>query len=224
MRLGARTRRRARGPKHGAAQGALGASRPEPGIKPKDLLGIPWRLAFALRENGWYLRQEVIWHKQNPMPESVADRFTRAHEQIFLLSKRARYYFDQAAISEPSVYPRDPGNLRPVRVPPHERQSGLRAKLHEIGPRAWRNRRDVWSVASQTFRGEHFAVFPEKLITPCLLAGSAIGDTVLDPFMGSGTTARVARQLQRYFIDCELNRRFVEAASLFLSTPKEVLP
>jgi site-specific DNA-methyltransferase (cytosine-N4-specific) len=202
------------GPKHADAQSMAGGMRLEgTAIKAKDLIGIPWRLAFALRDDGWYLRQEIIWHKRNPMPESVTDRCTRAHEQLFLLSKRARYYFDHEAIREPSTGRRGPGNLRPVRAPPGERTGAnakLRGRLHQIGARALRNRRDVWSLASQPFRGEHAAVFPERLVTPCVLAGSRIGDTVLDPFMGSGTTARVARRLQRHFIGGELNRSFVD--------------
>lgn len=160
-------------------------------------------------EPGWYLRQDVIWHKPNPMPESVADRCTRSHEHIFLLSKRPRYYFDQAAIREPSTDPRGPGNLRPVRQPPGERatsaNANLRGGLHRIGARALRNKRDVWTVATRPFRDSHFAVFPDRLIVPCILAGSRPGDIVLDPFMGSGTTASVALQHGRQYLGCELN-------------------
>lgn len=206
------------GTKHGAAQAAAGAIWPAGDVKAKDMLGIPWMLAFALRRDGWYLRQDLIWHKPNTMPESVADRCTRSHEHIFLLSKRPRYYFDQAAIREPSTDPRGPGNLRPVRQPPGERatsaNANLRGSLHRIGAHALRNKRDVWTVATRPFRGSHFAVFPERLIAPCILAGSRSGDTVLDPFIGSGTTGAVALRLQRHFIGCELVRSFIDQQRL----------
>ncbi len=189
-----------------------------PGLKPKDMIGIPWMLAFALRRDGWYLRQDLIWHKPNVMPESVTDRCTCSHEHIFLLSKHARYFFDHAAIREPSADPRGPGNLRPVRQPPGERASSananLRGSLHKIGARAMRNKRDVWTVATRAFKGGHFAVFPERLIVPCILAGSRAGDTVLDPFIGSGTTGAVALRLQRHFIGCELVRSFIDPQRL----------
>ncbi|CAB3648352.1 DNA-methyltransferase [Achromobacter pestifer] len=189
-----------------------------PGLKPKDLLGIPWLLAFALRQDGWYLRQDIIWAKPNPMPESVRDRCTRSHEHLFLLSKSKRYHFDNAAIREPSTDPRGPGNVRPVRQPPGERGSGpnanLRGNLHRITARPTRNRRDVWSIASRAFKGSHFAVFPQELVALCILAGSRPGDTVLDPFMGSGTTAAVALRLQRHFIGCELNGSFLDLQHL----------
>lgn len=206
------------GRKHGAAQAAVGAVWPAGDVKAKDMLGIPWMLAFALRRDGWYLRQDLIWHKPNTMPESVTDRCTRSHEHVFLLSKRARYYFDHEAIREPSVDPRGPGNLRPVRQPPGEHASSananLRGSLHRIGARAMRKKRDVWTVATQPFRGSHFAVFPDRLIVPCIQAGSRVGDTVLDPFIGSGTTAAVALRLQRHFIGCELVRSFIDQQRL----------
>ncbi|MDR2031607.1 MAG: site-specific DNA-methyltransferase [Azoarcus sp.] len=200
------------GPKHAPAQGSAGGMRPGEGLKPKDLIGIPWQLALALRDDGWFLRQDIIWAKANPMPESVTDRCTRAHEYVFLLARSARYHFDQAALREPASCPRGPGNLRPVRRPPGEARNRLRGKLHQIGPRETRNKRDVWTIASRPFAGNHFAVFPEGLVTPCILAGSRPGDTVLDPFMGSGTTGTVAARLGRRFIGCELN-------PAFLSTP-----
>jgi site-specific DNA-methyltransferase (cytosine-N4-specific) len=196
------------GPKHGRAQAAASEMRLEAGLKPKDLIGIPWRLAFALREDGWFLRQDIIWAKQNPMPESVTDRCTRSHEYVFLLSRNARYHFDATALREPASCPRGSGHSRPVRSPPGE-FNRLRAHLHRIGPREMRNKRDVWSIGARPFTGNHFAVFPEALITPCLLAGSRIGDTVLDPFMGSGTTGAVAARLGRHFIGCELNPAFL---------------
>lgn len=152
-----------------------------PDCKPKDLIGIPWMLAFALRADGWYLRQEIIWHKPNPMPESVKDRCTKAHEQIFLLSKSPRYYFDTAAMQEVSVD-----------------GSGVR------------NRRSVWSVATRSYKGAHFATFPPALIEPCVLAGCPVGGVVLDPFGGSGTTAGVAVAHGRNAILCELNTEYGE--------------
>lgn len=206
------------GRKHGAAQAAVGGIWSAGDVKAKDMLGIPWMLAFALRRDGWFLRQDLIWHKPNTMPESVADRCTRSHEHILLLSKRSRYYFDQAAIREPSTDPRGPGNLRPVRQPPGERATGananLRGSLHKIGARTLRNKRDVWTVATRPFKGGHFAVFPDRLIVPCILAGSRVGDTVLDPFIGSGTTGVVALRHQRHFIGCELVRSFIDQQRL----------
>jgi len=201
------------GGKHGAAQATSDNVRPSGDVKAKDLLGIPWRLAFALRRDGWYLRQDIIWHKPNAMPESVTDRCTRSHEYVFLLSKSRRYYFDHERIREPAAYPRGPGNLHPVSQPPHA-PLRLRNNLHKIGPRQTRNKRDVWTVATSAFKGSHFAVFPPRLIEPCVLAGSRIGDTVLDPFMGSGTTAAVAKQYQRHFIGCELVEAFIEQQRL----------
>jgi DNA modification methylase len=150
-------------------------------LKNKDLIGIPWRVAFALQDDGWYLRQDIIWHKPNPMPESVRDRCTKAHEYIFLLSKGPRYHFDSEAMQEPTS------------------QNGAGATL------GTRNRRSVWSVSTKPFKGAHFATFPPDLIEPCILAGCPAGGTVLDPFMGSGTTAAVALQHGRQFVGVELN-------------------
>jgi DNA modification methylase len=182
---------------------------PEQGIKPKDLIGIPWMLAFALRADGWYLRQDIIWHKPNPMPESVTDRCTKSHEYLFLLSKGSRYYFDNEAVREASAYPRGPGNVTPLMRLPGERLSGtnanVRGSLHEIGRREMRNRRSVWTVSTRPYKGAHFATFPPALIEPCIRAGSRAGDIVLDPFMGSGTTAAVALQLGRKYLGCEIN-------------------
>ncbi|HBO2879682.1 TPA: site-specific DNA-methyltransferase [Pseudomonas aeruginosa] len=206
------------GPKHSTAQHAVGGMRIIDGHKPKDMMGIPWMLAFALRADGWYLRQDIIWAKPNPMPESVTDRCTRSHEYLFLLSKRQHYFFDHVAIREPTVSPRGPGNIRPVSAPARERVSSgnanLRGSLHKIGPRSTRNKRDVWTISNKPFHGDHFAVFPDELVTPCILAGSQDGDTVLDPFMGSGTTAAAALRLQRRFIGCELNRSFIDLQNL----------
>lgn len=203
------------GPKQRTSRGSIGApSRHVTGLKPKDLIGIPWLLAFALRDDGWYLRQDIIWAKPNPMPESVRDRCTRSHEYLFLLSKSRRYRFDPDAISEPSIDPRGPGNVRPVRQPPGERSSGpngnLRGRLHQIGERTTRRKRDVWTMTTRPSRGDHFAVFPDELAATCILAGTRIGDVVLDPFMGAGTTALAAKRLGRRFIGCELNPDFLD--------------
>ena len=143
------------------------------GLKEKDLIGIPWMLAFALRADGWYLRQDIIWHKSNPMPESVRDRCTKSHEYMFLLSKSQNYYFDVDVIKEPT-----------------------------------RRKRSVWNVSTKPYKGSHFAVFPPELITPCILASSEENDIILDPFIGSGTTAMVAKELGRYYIGCELHEDY----------------
>ena len=143
------------------------------GLKEKDLIGIPWMLAFALRADGWYLRQDIIWNKSNPMPESVRDRCTKSHEYMFLLSKSQNYYFDVDVIKEPT-----------------------------------RRKRSVWNVSTKPYKGSHFAVFPPELITPCILASSEENDIILDPFIGSGTTAMVAKELGRYYIGCELHEDY----------------
>jgi len=143
------------------------------GLKEKDLIGIPWMLAFALRADGWYLRQDIIWHKPNPMPESVRDRCTKSHEYIFLLSKNQNYYFDVDAIKEPT-----------------------------------RRKRSVWNITKKGYKDAHFAVYPPDLIKPCILAGSQENDIILDPFMGSGTTGMVAKELGRYYIGCELHEGY----------------
>ena len=216
------------------------------GVKAKDLVGIPWRVAFALQADGWYLRQDIIWAKPNPMPESVTDRCTKSHEYIFMLTKSARYYYDADAIKEPAIYyeiDSRPSALERGRMYDYDskekalgrvavykdaksfdgkhsdkqrghgrRHAGFNdrwdamEKTEQCG--AMRNKRDVWTVATRPFSGAHFATFPPKLIEPCILAGSATGDTVLDPFMGSGTTAMVAQSLGRNYIGCELNREY----------------
>lgn len=183
------------------------------GLKQKDLVGIPWRVAFALQADGWYLRQDIIWHKPNPMPESVKDRCTKAHEYIFLLSKNKNYYYDYEAIKEDSV---SKGSV-------HVHKKGNKAeKYKEAGlitrpnktyiTKAKRNKRSVWSICPAKYKEAHFAVFPEKLIEPCVLAGCPEGGKVLDPFCGSGTTLLVAKKHNRKSIGIELNSDYVQLA------------
>ncbi len=178
------------------------------GLKTKDLIGIPWMVAFALREDGWYLRQDIIWHKPNPMPESVQDRCTKAHEYLFLLSKSERYYYDLDAIAEPTDRPEGPGNRNHKYATAYdagdERQR-TKSGLAKVGPRETRNKRSVWTVASQPYAGAHFATYPPALIEDCIKAGSPGGGIVLDPFGGAGTTALVAERLGRDSILIELN-------------------
>jgi DNA modification methylase len=176
------------------------------GLKHKDLIGIPWMLAFALRSAGWYLRQDIIWHKPNPMPESVTDRCTKAHEYIFLLSKSERYYYDHVAIKEPVK--EDWGTRNRENGKYHNEGTGLQPhsgleKSYEMA-----NKRSVWTVPTKPYSGAHFAVFPTELIEPCILAGSRPNDIVLDPFMGSGTTAQVALKHGRMYLGCELNSEY----------------
>jgi len=195
---------------YGENYGDAGGAGVPAGPKPKDLIGIPWRVAFALQADGWYLRQDIIWAKPNPMPESVTDRCTKAHEYIFLLAKSERYYFDQGAIKDPTTDPeyRTVGKIRPTA----EGGEGfeIRGGLHsQPGGRVSRNRRSVWSVSPAQFSEAHFATFPPKLIEPCILAGCPEGGTVLDPFSGSGTTGLVSIQHQRKYIGIELNPEYV---------------
>jgi DNA modification methylase len=235
------------GDKQQTVRGATAApSRSVNGLKPKDLIGIPWRVALALQADGWYLRQDIIWAKPNPMPESVTDRCTKSHEYIFLLAKSGKptvwrakdtgewsstpdlseripnpteadpeatearwrghdYYFDHEAIKEPAQNwgTRDRSNFRGGTEDPLLKQYGLKGKPDEENPT--RNRRSVWNVSTKPYKGAHFATFPPDLITPCVLAGSPPEGTVLDPFMGSGTTAMVALTHGRRYIGCELN-------------------
>jgi DNA modification methylase len=176
----------------------------------KNLIGIPWRVAFALQADGWYLRQDIIWHKPNPMPESVTDRCTKAHEYIFLLTKSARYFYDAEAVKEKSsgcaggkfgTGGKEVGRLR---------QDAGRERPEDNGTR---NRHSVWTVATQPFSGAHFAAFPPDLIKPCIMAGTRPGDTVLDPFGGSGTTGMVATELGRKSIIIELNPEYAAIAN-----------
>jgi DNA modification methylase len=185
------------------------------GLKHKDLVGIPWRVAFALQADGWYLRSDIIWSKPNPMPESVTDRPTKAHEYVFLLSKAAAYYYDADAISEQSIHA---GRL--VRYDGSQKNCSagdsvndwatLIASDRTVTPT--RNRRTVWHIATQPFPEAHFATYPEKLVEPCVLAGCPVGGTVLDPFTGSGTTGVVACRLGRDFIGIELNPEYAAMA------------
>ena len=235
------------------------------GYKNKDLIGVPWMLAFALRTAGWYLRQDIIWHKPNPMPESIRDRCTKAHEYLFLLTKSARYYFDHSAMLEPAKYDgrkkmthdgstkylnntacigtqnvfkggheRWPNKIRGYaekegQVGLSEQYHGTNIKTRPFGSKnqtgtgrndignVWidtpaRNKRSVWSVPTRGFKGAHFATFPPDLIRPCIAAGSPPGGIILDPFMGAGTTAVVARELGRNYIGIELNGEYVRLA------------
>ena len=179
------------------------------GYKEKDLIGIPWMLAFALRSDGWYLRQDIIWHKPNPMPESVKDRCTKSHEYLFLLSKNKNYYYDHESIKEKAVGERWGGN-KPINMnntkDTDNQFSGLTRPRKMVYDK--RNKRSVWKVTNKPYKGSHFAVFPPELITPCILAGSEKNDIILDPFMGSGTTAMVAKELGRYYIGCELHEEY----------------
>jgi DNA modification methylase len=177
------------------------------GLKAKDLIGIPWRVAFALQDFGWYLRQDIIWHKQNPMPESVTDRCTKSHEYIFLLSKSPQYYFDHLAIKEQGVTPA--GTKGAKGSIERQNQFGVNARPPEYKIYdGMRNKRDVWTVNVRPYKGVHFATYPTALIEPCILAGSRKNDIVFDPFMGSGTTAQVAKQLGRQYLGCELNKEY----------------
>lgn len=220
------------GPKHGAGQGAGGRGQraSDYGLKPKDLIGVPWRVAFALQADGWYLRQDIIWSKPNPMPESVKDRCTKAHEYLFMLTKSARYFYDAEAMAEPVAdstiarvsqptlaaqagSDRVPGKTNGPMKAVIRKQDGHGRRHAGFNDRFFgqdtakptRNRRSVWTVTTKPFKGAHFATFPPDLIEPCILAGCPRGGTVLDPFGGSGTTAGVAVKHVRNAILCELN-------------------
>jgi DNA modification methylase len=201
--------------------GRQGAHVRDTGLKSKDLVGIPWRVAFALQADGWYLRSDIIWSKPNPMPESVTDRPTKAHEYIFLLTKSARYYYDSKAITEPIA---ESTLVRPSRLKPgagtgpcvgdndsHSARTG-KGLTATVTALSGRNKRSVWTVGTHPYPEAHFATFPEDLIKPCILAGSKPGDLVLDPFTGSGTTGAVAIRHQRQFVGVELNPAYVELA------------
>ena len=210
------------------------------GLKPKDLIGIPWRVAFALRADGWYLRSDIIWSKPNPMPESVTDRPTKSHEYLFLLTKSPRYYYDNEAIKEPVTdtsmdrYSQDIENQTGSNRVPGKTNGNMKAVLPRYGGnkytadpavfnrtksgnaydfRPLRNKRSVWEIATQPTSYAHFATYPEKLVEPCILAGSRPGDLILDPFAGSGTTGRVAIRHGRQFIGTELNFKYIDEIS-----------
>lgn len=230
-------------PKNKSRTGSL----KQEGIKQKELIGIPWRLAFALQDFGWYLRQDIIWSKPNPMPESVRDRCTKSHEYIFLLSKKPTYYFDQEAISEPlaessiSRLQQDIDKQEGSSRVPGKTNGNMKAACRKSGNKerkarpgtpknnsqnlkgsvpwegATRNKRSVWSVSTKPYKGAHFAVFPVDLIEPCILAGSKKGDTVLDPFNGSGTTGECAISHGRNYIGLELNQEYIDLTHKRLS-------
>ena len=180
------------------------------GIKSKDLIGIPWRVAFALQADGWYLRQDIIWHKPNPMPESVTDRCTKSHEYIFLLSKSQKYYYNNESIKEqasPDTSVRDRDSTKLNNCPGRTKMGGLKVNNYE-----YRNKRDVWTIPTQPFSEAHFATFPKDLIRPCIRAGCPANGIVIDPFMGSGTTACVCIEENRNYLGIELNHKYIKIA------------
>lgn len=236
--------------KQGTNKGSVGsflAKTVSVDCKPKDLIGIPWMLAFALRADGWFLRSDIIWAKPNPMPESVKDRCTKSHEYIFMLSKNPKYYFDSEAIAEPVAdssmrrYSQDIDKQKGSERVPGKINGNMKAVLprykgkkytgdpdvfyrtksgraYDFRPK--RNKRDVWTVSTKPFKGAHFATFPPDLIEPCILAGCPVGGIVLDPFAGSGTTGMVAKQNGRDFVLIELNEAYVKICEERTSTTK----
>lgn len=197
------------------------------GVKPKDMYGIPWMLAFALRADGWWLRQDIIWHKPNPMPESTKDRCTSSHEYLFLLSKSERYHYDGSAITEAAVSDHSSGNgfKRDARLSFQNCDGSVRGSAEawdDVGGR--RNKRSVWTVPVRPFRDAHFATFPPALIEPCVLAGCPVGGTVLDPFGGAGTTGVVAQDLGRKAILVELNPEYAAMADRRIRSADVGLP
>jgi DNA modification methylase len=203
--------------KQAAAKRGLVTREIPSGFKPKDLLGIPWRVAFALQADGWYLRSDIIWAKPNPMPESVTDRPTKAHEYLFLLTKSERYYYDAVAIAEETAdlsrVGKDIGRWGNAMKPSRASAMGRSESGNEAKGAHWimgetRNRRTVWTIPTMPYSGSHFAVMPEKLVEPCILAGSRLGDRVFDPFLGSGTVGAVAERLGRRWIGIDLNSAY----------------
>ncbi len=195
------------------------------GIKPKDMIGIPWMLAFTLRENGWYLRSDIIWKKKNCLPESVKDRPTKCYEHIFLLSKEKKYYYDYKAIQEPLMdvskarYKR--GRSANSKYVGQQGITQVRENFSDFD-QEFRRKRDVWEVSTNTYKmDEHFAMYPEKLIEPCILAGSPKGGIVLDPFFGSGTTGAVSKRLGRQYVGIEINPKYCEKAGQRIAQVKE---
>ena len=191
------------------------------GLKSKDLIGIPWMLAFALRADGWYLRQDIIWNKPNPMPESVKDRCTKSHEYIFLMSKSKNYYYDNEAIKEPA---KDWGTRDRSKGKYHNPGTGLQPHSGLTKSYSKKNKRSVWTVNKKPYKGAHFATYPEELIEPCILAGSEKGDIILDPFMGSGTTAVVAKKNSRSYYGCELHKEYASLQTDRIRTIPNKLP
>ena len=191
-------------------------------LKQKDLVGIPWRVAFALQADGWYLRQDIIWAKPNPMPESVTDRCTKSHEYIFLLAKNPKYYFDNEAIKEKTltndISNRDRDNSKLNNTPGRARMAGLKTNSYEA-----RNKRSVWTITTKPFKGAHFATFPEDLIIPMVKAGCPENGIILDPFFGAGTTGVVAKKLGRNYIGIELNPDYAKMAEERISRVPEKL-
>ena len=208
----------AEGYKGVSQKGKAGAKRS--GLKHKDLIGIPWRVALALQADGWYLRQDIIWSKPNPMPESVTDRCTKSHEYIFLLSKNPKYYYDAEAIKEPVAettvnrlsQKNLPNQIGSTRVP-----GKTNGNMKAVGSTDKRNKRSVWTITTKPYKGAHFATYPKDLIEPCVLAGCPVGGTVFDPFTGSGTTAVVALTNNRKYIGTELNPEYVKLAETRIS-------
>jgi DNA modification methylase len=194
------------------------------GLKPKDLVGVPWRVAFALQLDGWWLRQDIIWHKPNPMPESVRDRCTKAHEYVFLLTKSARYYYDAEAVREDSNGTWNSkkgfgGDSKKSQGDKFLRTQGS-GTYHEDAEKSGRNRRSVWTITTKPYSGAHFAVMPQDLVEPCIKAGCPEGGIVLDPFAGSGTTLYVANKLGRLAIGIELNPQYITLAEQRLNNLK----
>ena len=194
--------------------GSIGSLRPAKvaGLKNKDLIGIPWRAALALQKYGWYLRSDIIWHKPNPMPESVNDRPTKSHEYIFLLSKNPQYYYDADSIKEPTVTPNTGTSWKQRKIDGEPMRHGLQGAA-AVGAGNFktyekRNKRSVWTVPTKPYAGAHFATFPPELITDCIIAGSREGGIVLDPFMGSGTIAEYSKRLGRLYTGVELNEEY----------------
>lgn len=198
------------------------------GLKPKDLMGLPWRVAFALQQDGWYLRQDIVWSKPNAMPESVRDRPTKSHEYIFLFSKEPKYYYDHESIKEPAVHgdPNPPRGSEGNKVPnlgrrADKKRGSFNGKYGDLAFRAIRdkrNKRSVWTIPTKPLKDAHFATFPERLIEPCVLAGSPVGGIVLDPFFGAGTAGVVAARFNRNYVGIELNPEYIEIAKSRLNS------
>lgn len=212
---------------NGQVHGIVSVTKFVEGLKPKDLIGLPWRVAFALQQDGWYLRQDIVWNKPNAMPESVQDRPTKSHEYIFLLSKSPRYYYDHESIKEPAIYgTQDIRGSRGTFGPPQKsiRENKTRGSFNgKYGNEAFRairdkrNKRSVWTVSTKPLKEAHFATFPEELIEPCVLAGSPKEGVVMDVFFGSGTTGIVANKHNRNYVGIELNPEYIKIAENRLS-------